>query len=236
MKSLSVVIPAFNEEALIERSLLLLNEELNTTIEDYEIIVINDGSFDRTPYILKELTSKIIHLKVIDNETNQGLGAALRKGFFSASKALVFYTDADMPIDYGMIHKAIEFLEKTHADLVMGFRGKRFDESLHRLTYSLVYNWLICLLFGIHVKDINFAFKLIRSDVLAGLNLKAKGSFIDAEMVVKATNCGFKIEQFYVKYFPRELGHSHLARFNAIGIILYEIIRYYPEIIKKSKP
>lgn len=235
IKSLSVIIPAFNEEAIIEKSISLLFDELNKIAEDYEIIVVDDCSFDRTPNILEKLASKINDLKFVHNDVNEGLGSSLRKGFSMASKELVFYTDADLPIDYDEIYRAVKILKETRADFITGFRFNRTQEPIYRIVCSFVYNWLIRLLFGVKIKDINFSFKLVKRDILKKLNLKAEGSFIDAEMIIKADYLGYKIEQIGVTYFPRRTGLSNLAKPGVILKILYEIIKYYYQIIKIRK-
>lgn len=230
IKSLSVIIPAFNEEAIIEASISLLDDKLKSIARDYEIIVIDDGSSDKTLTILKKLASKIKELKIIHNNTNQGFGASLRKGFSIASEDLVFYTDADLPIDYDEIHKAVKILEDSKADFLTAFKYNRASEPVYRIILSFVYNWLIRFLFRIQIKDINFSFKLIKRDILKKLNLKSEGSFIDAEIIIKATYLGYKIKQIGVTYFPRKKGHSASAGPRDILKILDEMIKYYREI------
>ena len=136
IKSLSAIIPAFNEETIIEKSILLLHEKLKSIAKNYEIIVVDDGSSDRTPDILKELASKINELKFIRNDVNQGLGFSLRKAFSIASQELIFYTDADLPIDYNDIYRAVKILKETNADFLAGFRYNRYSESIYRIIYS----------------------------------------------------------------------------------------------------
>lgn len=235
IKSLSVVIPAYNEEKIIKKNILLLNDILKTSCEDYEIIVVDDGSTDNTATLLKELTFDIKELKVLRNEMNQKLGSALRKGFSIASKELVFYTDADMPIDYSEIYRACEVLELSQADLIVGVRRKTKSESALRALCSLVYNRLIEIVFNIKIKDINFACKLIRKCALEELNLKSKGSFIDAEMVIKANYLGYKIRQIDVNYFNRQDRRSRLFKLEEILFILFEMIRYYSKILNLRK-
>jgi len=233
-KSLSVIIPAFNEEKIIKQSISLLNDELKRVAEDYEIIVIDDDSSDQTPPILEKLSAKISELKIVRNNTNQGLGNSLRKGFSLASKDLVFYTDADLPIDYGQIIKAVNVLEGSRAEILTAFRRNKTSEPLYRIIYSFVYNWLIRLLFRIRIKDINFSFRLMQRDILNKLNLKSNGSFIDAEMMIKAVYTGYRIKQIGTTYF-RQKGRSTLAEPRVILKILGKLIKYYPEIMKIKK-
>jgi len=237
IESLSVVIPAFNEESIIEKSIVLLHDKLNGLALDYEIIVIDDCSSDNTANILKNLALRINNLKVLHNSRHQGLGGTLKTGFSLASKELVFYTDADMPIDYQDIYNAVKFLRETNADVITAFKKNRYEESIYRNINSFVYNWLVSLLFRTKIHDINFSLKLIKRNVLEMLNLKSRGSFIDAEIIIKSVYLGYKIKQFGVIYTPRKTGHSTLGRPMVALEILYEIIKYYREIrnLKKKK-
>ncbi|MDP2924118.1 MAG: glycosyltransferase family 2 protein [Candidatus Omnitrophota bacterium] len=235
IQSLSVIIPAFNEEEIIEESILLLYDKLKNNVMDYEIIVVDDGSNDETSYIARQLSLVIKDLKLINNHTNQGYGSALRKGFSIASKELVFYTDADLPIDYEEIFKAETILRETGSDFIAGFRYNRTVEPIYRIIYSFVYNCLISFLFGVKVTDINFSFKLFKRGILEKLNLESEGLFIDAEMIVKATYLGYKIKEFGTAYFPRKTGYSTLGRPRAVLKTLCEIIKYYQKIKEIKK-
>ncbi len=235
INSLSAVIPAYNEEKLINKSILLLNSVLKTEAKDYEIIVIDDGSTDNTLGLLKELSFNIPELKIIHNESNQGLGGALRKGFQAVSKELVLYTDADMPVDYSQITRIAEILESSGVQMVIGFRQTRASEPAIKNLCSIIYNWFIRRLFNIRTKDINFAFKLIRKKALDRLDLVSNGSFIDAEMVIKAVYLGYDIKQIDVEYFSRKSGGSRLFKISAILYILYEIFKFYPQIAGLKK-
>lgn len=226
--------PAYNEKKIIRKSITLLDETLRKAAEDYEIIVIDDASTDGTTETLKSLSSEIKHLKIITNPLNEQLGGSLKKGFSRASKDLIFYTDADMPVDYSEIYKAVKMLGETDSDLILGFRKNREGESALRTLSSFIYNRLIRSLFRIEIKDINFSFKLVKKDVLDKLNLKSKGLFIDGEMAIKASFLGYRIRQVGVRYFSRKDGPSHLFRPGVILYTLGEIMKYYRE-IKKLK-
>lgn len=230
VRSLSVVIPAFNEERLIEESVALLEGVLKKILSDYEIIVVDDGSTDSTAKILERLSSKIKRLKYVVHKRNQGLGAAVRKGTELASKEVVLYVDADMPVDYAKIDQAIDLLVTSHADMVFGGRCNRVYDSKVRLLLSSVYNGLIRSIFFVEAEDINFAFKLFRRQALERLELKARGSFISAEIVVKVIKDGCQIQWMGLDYFPRKIGKSRLCNPGAIFFALFEIIQYYPEV------
>jgi len=230
IESISVIMPAYNEEKIIRESITHLAGTLQKIAEDYEIIVIDDSSTDATAKILKDLSSEVKNLAIITNSTNEQLGGSLRKGFSRASKDLVFYTDADMPVDYGEILRAARVMEGGRYDGVFGFRRTREGESLLRVAASAAYNRLIKAIFGIDAKDINFSFKLIQRSVLEKLELKSGGSFIDAEMAVKAAYRGYRIKEIEVDYFSRQAGRSNLFGVRVISRIISEMIKYYREI------
>lgn len=234
-RSLSVVIPAYNEEAIIKESVIALNDFLKTIVADYEIIVVDDGSTDDTFSQLSGLQKNIKELKIIKGAMNRGLGFALRSGFIEATKDLVLYTDADMPINYKQIGRAMELLEKKSADVIMGIRQAEGNESAIRILFSAVYNWIIKQIYHIKIKDVNFAFKLFKKPVLDKLNLKADGSFISAEIVTKSVYMGFNIEQVKLEYFKRKYGKSRLFNLPAMIYILMEMLKYHRQIVKLRK-
>jgi len=121
----------------------------------------------------------------------------------------------------------------TGADMIAGYRLDRTVEGARRALYSYIYNGLIGVLFGWPHRDINFSFKLMRRQVLETIELKSEGSLIDAELIVKAKNHGFAIQQIGLDYFPRIRGTSHLSSPRVIGKILVELVRYFPEMRKR---
>jgi glycosyltransferase involved in cell wall biosynthesis len=233
--SLSVVIPAYNEEASIELCITTLEIVLRDITDDFEIIVVDDGSQDRTAAILDDLSRSRPHLITIHHEHNRGLGAGLRSGFSRSSKSLTFYSDADLPFDFVELVRAIRVMHFKHADVVTGFRHDRTNEGLKRILYSFAYNWLIRIVFGVKIKDVNFSFKLMRTDRLHGMDLRSEGSFIDAEMMIYADRLGLFICQIGVDYFKRRHGHSHLSSVSTILKIIQEMAHDYPR-LRRIRP
>jgi glycosyltransferase involved in cell wall biosynthesis len=231
-ESLSVVIPAYNEEGYIEQCITTLEVVLREITADFEVIVVNDGSQDRTAAILEELGRSRPYLVVIHHDRNRGLGAGLRSGFSRSRKRLTFYSDADLPFDFAEMVRAIRVMEFKHADVVTAFRHDRTNEGLRRIIYSFAYNWLIRVLFGVKIKDVNFSFKLIRTDKLHAMDLRSEGSFIDAEMMIYADRLGLFICQIGVDYFKRKHGNSHLSSVGTIATIVQEMVRDYPRLRK----
>lgn len=228
--SLSIVIPAYNEEASIKDCILAIQRELPAMGNPYEIIVVDDASTDKTKEILGELSREVCELRVLHHEQNRKLGGSLKTGFEKCQNELVFYSDADMPFDFIELKRAIRIMHLKDADIVTGFRHDRTSEGSRRVLFSFVYNWIIRSIFGVFVRDINFSFKLIRNNALKQMKLKSEGSFIDAEMLIKADRMGLFLCQIGVDYFNRRHGQSTLSGWGIIGKILKEIATLYPEL------
>jgi hypothetical protein len=140
----------------------------------------------------------------------------------------VLYTDADMPFDLADLGKAIRLMRVYDADIVSAYRFDRTGEGARRSAYSHVYNTAVKTLFRLRMRDVNFAFKLVRREVLAHLELQSEGSFIDVELLAKAQRLGYYIIQFGVDYFPRERGTSTLSNPSVIAAIVRELAQLLP--------
>ncbi len=192
-------------------------------IGDYELIIIDDASTDATGRLADEAAAADPRVVVVHHPKNRKLGGSIKTGFATASGDLVLYTDADLPFDMDELIKACRVMRHYQADLVSAYRLDRTGEGYVRSVYSTIYNFLVRLLFGVRMRDINFAFKLCRREVLDHMTLVSEGSFIDAELVVRAQKLGFHIVQFGVDYFPRTRGVSTLSSPAVIRKILGEM-------------
>ena len=215
-----------NEEDYIADTIGLMVSSLVHFAPDYEIIVVDDASTDRSGKIVDGIARGNDRVKVLHNEVNKKLGETLRRGFAACTKDLIFYTDADMPADIEELRKALRIMEITGADLVTAYRFDRTAEGFKRSLYSMVYNLLVRFLFGTRVRDINFAFKLFKRRVLTKVELAARGSFIDAELMIKSDRSGFRTVQFGVDYFARLRGVSELWSVDVIMKIMKEMLSY----------
>lgn len=233
--SVSLVIPMYNEELNIEHAVAAAVESLTKYSDDYEIVIVDDASTDDSPRLAAKLAEENPRIRVITHERNRKLGATLRTGFGATTKDLIFYMDADIPFDPDVLGRAIRALQVTGADMIAAYRHDRTMEGAKRAVYTLIYNWLIGVLFGWPHRDINFSFKLMKREVLEAIELKSEGSLIDAELVVKAKNAGFAIQQMGIDYFPRIRGTSNLASVGVILKIVRELIRLYPEMRAKRR-
>jgi len=227
-RKLSVFYPMWNEEEYVERALHFGRRACEGLIEsgdiaDYELIVINDASTDRTPEIADKLAENDPRVRVIHHPQNRKLGGAMKTGFAAATGDLVLYTDADLPFDMGELPRAVRLLRDYEVDIISAYRFDRTGEGSLRAIYTWVYNGLIKSLFGVKVRDINFAFKLCRTRIFDDIELKSEGSFIDAELIIRATRMGYQIMQMGVDYFPRTRGVSTLSSPGVIVKIVREM-------------
>ena len=239
-ESLTVFFPMWNEQDYIHPAInaakeICLDLMSGHVIADYEILIINDASTDRTGFIADALAQKDPHIRVVHHATNRKLGGSIKSGLAHARGELILYSDADLPFDFFELHKAARLLRIYGADIVSCYRHDRTGEGPVRAIYSFVYNWLIRFMFGIFVRDINFAFKLMRRRILEHIKPVSEGSFIDAELLIRAHRSGFNMIQFGVDYFPRSRGISTLSSPATIMIILQELWQLR-KLLKQIKP
>ena len=225
---LSIFFPMWTEEAYLHRAVRAakeISERLvaDGEIGDYEIIVVDDASTDATGALADALAAADRHVRVVHHPHNRKLGGSIKSGFEAAKGDLVLYTDADLPFEMIELVRAVRVMRTYEADIVSAYRLDRTGEGPRRAVYSWGYNWLIHALFGTRLRDINFAFKLCRGRVLDHVTLSSEGSFIDAELIIRAQRSGFEIVQIGVDYFPRTRGISTLSSFGVIRTMLREM-------------
>jgi len=226
--TLTIFFPMWNEEAYIHSAAGAAKEVceqllVDAVISDYELIVIDDASTDDTAALADELAGADRHIRVVHHGVNRGLGGAIKSGYAAAGGDLVLYTDADLPFEMRELVRAIRVLRYYDADMVSAYRLDRTGEGPRRAVYSWAYNWLVQLAFGTRLRDINFAFKLCRRRMLEHIELVSEGSFIDAELFIRAQRLGFHVVQIGVDYFPRTRGVSTLSSPAVIGAMLREM-------------
>ena len=228
--SISLFFPAWNEEDYVERAVTRAQTVLSRLTDDFEIIVVNDASTDRTQEIAEGLSSRIPQLRVISHPVNLKLGGAMRTGFAASTKDIVVYSDMDLPFDLNELERALHLMTYLEADMICAFRFDRTSEGPKRILYSFVYNTLIRSLFDIQIKDVNFSFKVVHRRVLEAVELKSQGSFIDAELVAKSIRMGFRVFQMGVDYFPRTRGVSTLASPSVIVKMVRELANLFGDV------
>lgn len=238
--SLTFFFPMWNEEEMILRTVDAAREVGDDLVERgelgaYEILIVDDASTDGTGKIADELASTDPRIRVVHHPENRKLGGSVRTGLAEASCELVLYTDADMPFDLADLFKALRLMRVYGADIVTAYRFDRTGEGARRAIYSHVYNSMVKSFLRLRIRDVNFAFKLLRRDVLDHIDLVSQGSFIDAELLAKAQRRGYHIIQFGVDYFPRARGTSTLSSPKVIVNILKELATVYPS-VRKVQP
>jgi glycosyltransferase involved in cell wall biosynthesis len=207
--SISAVLPAFNEEQVIAASVAAMVKTFEALGADYEVIVVNDGSRDRTAAILTELGQANPRVRMVSHERNQGYGAAVWTGFISATKELVFLTDGDKQFDVDELSLLLPMMDG--ADMVIGFRHKRADPPL-RLLNAWGWKLLVNGLFGYTARDIDCAFKLFRRRILDRVDVHSRGATFSAEFLIKARRLGYVIRERAVSHYPRPAGQATGAK------------------------
>lgn len=225
-KSISIFLPAYNEEENIKEAVLEAEKILKSITDDYEIIVVNDGSTDNTKSILDELIVRVPYLKVIEHVSNKGIAEALKSGLYSTEKEFIFYNSADRQAKMEVIKNFLPLMDDF--DIVVGALKRRKDSLLRRICSS-VYRQLIFLLFGLKLRNIN-ALKLIRKNILKDIQIESSSAFVDAEILIKARGAGYRISEIEIDHFPRIKGKQKGARFSAIIGTIRDLFRLYRKI------
>jgi glycosyltransferase involved in cell wall biosynthesis len=190
-----------------------------------EIIVVNDGSSDKTGAIIDRLSRETDYVVPIHHEVNLGYGATLRIGLQSATKDLVFFTDADLQFDIGEISKLLDWVEDH--EIVAGYRAKRAD-PWHRKLNAWGWNQFVRLLLGLNVRDIDCAFKLFHRQVFEHVRMESVGAMINTEILAKAHHAGMRLKEVPVSHYERSAGMQS-------GADLRVILRAFRELFRMRK-
>jgi glycosyltransferase involved in cell wall biosynthesis len=220
---LSVILPAHNEEQVIAKTVTNVVTTLQQWVPDFDVIVVNDGSVDRTGAILAELAQTEPHLHVVTHEVNQGYGAALVSGFQAVDKELAFFMDSDGQFDINDIQRFFPFVDQY--DAVLGYRINRQDTWMRSLN---AWGWkmLVRLMLGVKVRDVDCAFKLYRHSFLEQNQLETRGAMINAEMLYKLKRGGYTFKQVGVQHLPRLSGKATGANPRVIIRAFKELFTY----------
>jgi glycosyltransferase involved in cell wall biosynthesis len=203
--SFSLVLPAYNEEANVA---VVVSDALAIVprfSDDFEIIVVDDGSRDRTAEIVSQLATVNPRVRLLRHGRNRGYGAALATGFRATRGDFVMFMDADRQFDIRDLRLLTPFAKEY--DIVAGFRMERRD-PLHRRVFAELFNVTVRMLFGVHLRDIDCAFKLFRGDLLRSIELTAPGALVNTELQAKARRQGARLEQVGVHHYPRVAGEA----------------------------
>jgi glycosyltransferase involved in cell wall biosynthesis len=220
--SLSIFFPAFNEEAIIERTVRNALIAAGRNVWGFEVIVVDDGSADATAQVVEKLAKEDPRVRLVRHGKNRGYGAALRSGFAAATKDLVFYSDADGQFDLNELPGTLALARES--PVVAGYRIKRSD-PWHRLFIARTYRMIVFVVFGLRVRDIDCAWKMLRRDTLAKVELESDGAFISSELLIKLKRAGVGIREIGVHHYPRTTGVSKGATPKVILYTIRDIIR-----------
>jgi len=221
--SFSIVIPLFNEEENVLPLVQSIFREVGADSAFSELLLVDDGSRDETAELVQQRIAVEPRIRLVKHERNRGLGAAIRTGVRHAKGDLVLYTDADLPFDFALIPELIALA--GNETVVIGCRLNR-GEGARRWVLTKSYNLLIRTLFGLKVRDVNFACKILPKALAQAADLQSEGSFIDAELLLEARRYDLEIVEFPMTYYPRTRGLSTLSRPEVVWGILQEMWAY----------
>ena len=230
--SLTIFFPCHNEEDNVERVTRQAVEVGRKLADDLEVIIVNDGSKDRTGAVADRLAEELPEVRAVHNNPNRGYGGALQSGFRAATKNWIFYTDGDGQFDIGELADVLPLLEDH--DIVSCYRLDRKDSLLRKLNAAL-WSGLVNLLFRIRLRDIDGAFKIYPKPFVDAIELHSEGALIDTEMLAKARNRGLTIGQRGVHHYPRTAGEQSGAKLRVIFRAFKELFKLYRRIKREGR-
>ena len=225
MVSISVFFPCYNEQENVGRTVEKALEVMQKLNADFEVIIVDDGSSDGTGQIADEIADREGRVKVVHHEGNLGYGAALQSGFKAATKELVFYTDGDGQFDMNEMPPLLALMEQY--DIVSCYRLNRRDSIIRKIN-GWCWTRLVCLMFGLKIRDIDCAFKLYKREIFDKIELSSTGALIDAEILARAARKGYRIIQKGVHHYPRTSGEQS-------GANIRVVLRAFKELFKLQR-
>jgi glycosyltransferase involved in cell wall biosynthesis len=220
--SVSIVLPALDEEANIARAIAEATAAAERLFADHEIIVVDDGSRDRTGEFARAAADRDPRVRVISHAQNRGYGSALRTGFLASRLDFVFFTDADLQFDVGEIARLLPFAGLV--DVVAGYRLNR-EDRVHRRLMAGCWNLVVRLLFHVPIRDVNCAFKLFDRRVLEEIEIDSDGYLVNAELMVRLSRSGASVVEVGVHHRPRIAGKAHASSPRGIVKVFAELAR-----------
>lgn len=212
--SLSVVLPAHNEEENIETTVNGCVSYLENKVGTYEIIVVNDGSRDSTRQVVEKMSSSNPSILLINHEVNRGYGGALLSGFERASQDFIFFMDSDGQFDINDLDRMLPSVSKS--DVIIGYREDRAD-SLVRSLNAWMYAEYVRFMFGLRVNDMDCAFKIFPTEAYHSVRpIVSGGAFFTAEFLIKLIKNGYRLKEFPVHHLPRKFGEQSGANIKVI--------------------
>ncbi|HUU84129.1 MAG TPA: glycosyltransferase family 2 protein [Phycisphaerae bacterium] len=230
--SLTVFFPCYNEEANVERTTQAALKACRRIADDFEVIIVNDGSRDRTGEIADRLATEHDQVRAVHNNPNLGYGGALQRGYREAAKEWVFYTDGDGQFDFEEIDKLLPML--VEYDAVSAYRLDRKDPFIRKVN-AWCWTVLVSVVFWMRIKDIDCAFKIFPRALFDRIEMKSMGALIDAEVLARAKRLGYRIGQVGVHHYPRTVGEQSGANLKVILRAFKELFKLRKQIKQKGR-
>jgi glycosyltransferase involved in cell wall biosynthesis len=227
--SISAFFPAYNDAGTIASMVVTADRTLREITDDYEVIVVNDGSPDHTGEVLADLQTRYPKLRVVTHPKNRGYGGALRSGFANATKELVCYTDGDAQYDPREFKLLAERMNE-HVDVVQGYKIQRHD-PIERIVIGKLYHTIVRAMFGLGIRDVDCDFRLIRRKVFDEVELTQDSGVICVEMMTKITQAGYRITEVPVHHYHRAYGKSQFFNFRRVGRVGVDLLKLWARLV-----
>jgi glycosyltransferase involved in cell wall biosynthesis len=226
---LTIFFPAYNDSGTIASLVITARQTAQKLTDDFEILVVNDGSADATLDIANELAATYPEVRVVNHPANRGYGGALRSGFGHATKDLVFYTDGDAQYDPAEL-EVLWARMGDGIDLVNGYKISRSD-PLHRIVIGRIYHHAVKLAFGLTVRDVDCDFRLMRRAIFQRVSLERNSGVICVEMMKKITDAGFRIAEVPVHHYHRAYGRSQFFNVPRLARTAIDLGRLWVQLV-----
>ena len=225
LSSVSAFFPCYNDAGSIATMVEKAAAALRAVTDDFEVIVVDDGSSDDSAPILQAMMARASYLRLVQHPANRGYGAALRSGFEAATRDFVFYTDGDGQYDPEELTALVRVM-RDGLDLVNGYKIRRADPA-HRVVIGRVYQFIARRLFGIRLRDVDCDFRLIRADLLRRIPLTFESGAIGVELIRRLQDVGCRMAEAPVHHYPRLHGRSEFFRLRHVWNLLSDLWRLW---------
>jgi len=230
--SITVFFPCYNEEANVENTTKAALRTLSRISDDFEVIIVNDGSKDKTGEIADRLAAEHPNVRAVHNNPNLGYGGALQHGFREATKTWIFYTDGDGQFDFDEIDQLLPLLDRY--DIISCYRLDRQDSFIRKVN-AFAWTTLVNVVFNLWLRDIDCAFKIFPRKLFGEIEMKSMGALIDAEVLARAKRLGYTIGQTGVHHYARTAGEQSGANLRVIARAFKELFKLRKEIARTAR-
>jgi len=233
LHSLSIFFPCYNDAGTIPTMVIRAAQTARQVTDDFEIIVLDDGSHDDSVQVLQEVQCAIPQLRVIEHDQPSGYGGNVRAGIAASTKEWVFYTDGDAQYDVRELGLLVEALQPG-IDVVNGWKIKRKD-PLHRIIIGLAYQYFVKLMFGLQIRDVDCDFRLMRRSIFDTVELESVTGTITFEMVKKIQDAGYQFAEVPVNHYYRQYGTSQFFNFARVARTLMALAGWWWRLVIKQE-